>query len=359
MGVALTPLHRRRVLHGITAATVVVLLAGCATAPQPPAVPAPVFYPAPPEQPRIQYLTSISGSGDVTAPRSVVLRFLLGPEPNRPIVKPYGIGFWQDRIYVCDSQLSALEVMDLKARTFTYLAPFGRLAKPINLAIDDDGTKYVADTVKGVVIFDAQDRWVGQLEGAPDLKASDVAIAGDRIYVSDLATSQVTVWDKATRKWIGEVPLTEQKKGQPKLLAPVNLAVDPQGSLYVSDFGACKVLKFGKSGAFVRSFGSPGDQPGQFARPKGLDVADDGELFVADAASEVVQVFNPAGTLLLYFGEPRPDGPSLTLPASVRVNRSLLPYFSKYADPGFPLDYLVFVSSQYGEHKISVFGVGK
>ena len=139
----------------------------------------------------------------------------------------------------------------------------------------------------------------------------------------------------------------------------MNLALDAEGNLYVSDLGAYRVQKFDREGRYLRSFGSQGLAPGQFARPKGIDLDDQGRLYVVDAATQVVQIFDPEGRLLLFFGQPGGGDFQLSLPAKVRVNTSLLPYFRHLADPSFDLEYLVFVTSQYGNGKIGVFGVGQ
>ena len=44
------------------------------------------------------------------------------------------------------------------------------------------------------------------------------------------------------------------------------------------------------------------------------------------------------------------------LPAKVIVDYDNLKYFTKYVDDKFKLNYLVFVSNQYGPDKINVYG---
>lgn len=341
------------------ASLLAVLLAGCATTPPSPSrLEPPVYYPAPPARPRLQYLTSISSSADVVRGRGWFLTFLLGKEKPKDIIKPYGLDVWQDRIYICDTALGALAVVDLKWRQMRYVSAPGKLAEPINVAIDEDGTKYVADSIRGVVIFDSQDRYIGGLAVQGQIRPTDIVISGDRLFVTDLASASVRIFDKTTGQALGAVPIKGEKSLKARLQAPVNLAVDKQGNLYVSDMGLFQVLEYDTQGRYLRSFGSQGDSPGQFARPKGIALDDDGRLYVVDAAAQVVQIFDQKGQLLLYFGEEREDGPSLSLPAKVRLNKSLLPYFQPYAASTFNLQYLVLVSSQYGDHKISVYGVG-
>jgi DNA-binding beta-propeller fold protein YncE len=336
------------------------LLAGCATAPGPATGRPPQFYPPAPAPARVQLLTTLSTSADVFPTRGRFRTFILGPEKELSIVKPYGIAFWQDRIYVCDSVLAAVVRIDLKGRRFDYLQPAGagRLAKPINLSIDRDGTKYIADTGRGaVVVLDSQDRYIGEIAGG--LKPGDVVLDDSRLYVSDLQARCVRVYDKAGRQPLFTIPRQEESSPEARLYSPVNLALDTEGNLYVSDLGAYRVQKFDREGRYLRSFGSQGLAPGQFARPKGIDLDAQGRLYVVDAATQVVQIFDPEGPLLLFFGQPGGGDFALSLPAQVRVDTSLLPHFRHLADPSFDLEYLVFVTSQYGDGKIAVFGVGQ
>ena len=340
----------------------VLLIAGCATTPPAGRSGEPAFYPLPPDEPRVQFLTSFSDSSDALAERSGFQAFILGKEQARPIVKPYGLEVWKDRLYLCDTVLDALAVLDLREKKFRYIRPegAGRLSQPINVAIDADGTKYIADTGRGaVVILDAEDRYAGLLSAEEGMKPTDVAISADRLYVTDLQHHRVTVWDKAGRTFLGTIPREGEEREAARLFSPVNLALDGEGSLYVSDMGASRVQKYDRDGRFVRSFGSPGTGPGQMVRPKGIDLDDEGRLYVADAATEQVQIFDPEGSLLLFFGEPRGAQSFLSLPAAVRVDTTLLPHFRPLADPSFLLERLVLVSNQYGERKISVFGVGR
>jgi hypothetical protein len=77
-----------------------------------------------------------------------------------------------------------------------------------------------------------------------------------------------------------------------------------------------------------------------------------------DAATQVVQIFDAEGRLLLFFGEPQGKAPGLDLPAKVAIDYDHAELFAKYAAPGFKVEYLVLVTNQYGDRKLSVFGFG-
>jgi sugar lactone lactonase YvrE len=83
-----------------------------------------------------------------------------------------------------------------------------------------------------------------------------VAVAGDRLYVSDLKNNRVRVYDKAARKLLFTIPADPAaEEPQARLYAPVNLAVDAQRRLYVTDIGAFRVQQYDPDGKYLRTIG--------------------------------------------------------------------------------------------------------
>lgn len=350
-------LRFRRFRNGIALGGLV-FAAGCASWKSPPPV-EPVFFPAGISEPRLQYLTSYSKAEDVS-PRNRWLAFLVGRNPaQRQIVKPYGLAFSSNRLYVCDTVSGSVEILDIARRSFSTFTPKGQgqLRTPINLAVDADGTRYVADPARGaVLIYKADGTCLGSL-GEPGQKPTDVLLADDRLYVTDLHRHRIGVYLKQDRQFLYAIP-REEEGVEGRLFQPVNLARDTQGGLYVSDAGAFCVKKYDAAGRFLRTFGSHGDSPGQFARPRGVAVDRAGRVFVVDAAAQVVQIFDPEGRLLLFFGTPGESAASLNLPAKVLIDYEHTDLYRRYAAPGFELEYLVLVTNQYGDRKVSVYGFG-
>ena len=88
-------------------------------------------------------------------------------------------------------------------------------------------------------------------------------------------------------------------RGAPPYNRPTNLAVAPNGDLYVSDgYGNARVHRFSPTGELTRSWGEPGSDPGQFRLPHGIAVHDDGRVFVCDRENDRIQVFDPDGGYL-------------------------------------------------------------
>jgi hypothetical protein len=73
---------------------------------------------------------------------------------------------------------------------------------------------------------------------------------------------------------------------------PYALAVDPyDGSFYVSDFFADRVLRFGRGGRLVRTYGRPGDGPGEFHTPTLTWPVDSLTVAAADNDHHLIHLF--------------------------------------------------------------------
>lgn len=336
--------------------TAALLVSGCA-ATAPPKTP-PVFYPPAPGLPRIQYLTSFSGKKDVET-QSGFDRFVVGEMQDQMLDKPYGVGMHGGKIYVCDTN-ATVTVFDLKARTFSFLKGAvgpGVLRQPVNISITPDGTKYVADPVRGQVLAFGPDDSFLRAYGAPgDWKPVDAVSFENRLYVADVRDGAIVVFDRDSGEKVGSFG----KEGDPagRLDRPTNLAFDAQGFLYVTDLGRFQVLKLDREGRFVANFGKLGDNLGHFARPKGIAVARDGLLYAVDAAFNNVQIFTPKGRLASYFGGPGQDPGSLMLPAKVALDYDDVELFRPFVEPGFEPEYLILVTSQFGPRRVNVYAYG-
>lgn len=77
---------------------------------------------------------------------------------------------------------------------------------------------------------------------------------------------------------------------------PTNLALSPDGEMYVSDgYGNARIHKFSADGRLLFSWGEPGAGPGQFQVPHGIAVDRQGTVYVADRENSRLQLFTPAG----------------------------------------------------------------
>jgi uncharacterized protein (TIGR03663 family) len=111
------------------------------------------------------------------------------------------------------------------------------------------------------------------------------------------------VYDKATRQLTAAQVIGGQRGNQPGQLAdPKNLALAPDGSLYVVDTFNHRIQKFDRDGKFVLAWGSEGSEDGQFKEPWGVAVAPSGDVYVADTWNHRIQRFDANGTFKTKWG---------------------------------------------------------
>ncbi len=318
-----------------------------------------IFYPPPPEAPRLQFLTSFSDLRAQPPSQSRFAEFIVGEEraQRAQIRTPYGIAARDGKVYICDLGAGRVHVVDIAAEKCTRLGNAKVLKLPVNITIDADGTRYVCDTkLAKVAVFDANDRFVRHLGDPGKCVPSDLAIYGGELFVTDIAAAEVEAWSK-DGKFLRHIARRGTKPGQLRL--PTNLTIGPGGRIFVTDTIASVINIYDRGGRYIGSVGGPGDRPGSFVRPKGIAIDPEGIVFVADAHWEVVQIFSPEGRLLMFFGgrSDKPEG--MGMPAGIAIDRTSLPAFSHLVDEDFEAEYLLFVANEFGKNKIGVYAFGK
>ena len=81
------------------------------------------------------------------------------------------------------------------------------------------------------------------------------------------------------------------------------LALDGQGNFYILGNFARQVFKFDRTGKFVDTIGSRGDEPGQFSAVNSIAVDSQGRIYVGD--NKGIQVFSNDGRYLDVFDIPK------------------------------------------------------
>jgi DNA-binding beta-propeller fold protein YncE len=322
-----------------------------------------VFFPPPPDEPRLQFLTSFKDSNFLEE-KSTFKLIVTGQEQEEPQItvdKPLGIATYKGVIYICDTHQATILRIDVANKRFESIrgnAGPGKLNKPVNLTIDESGKLYVADVVRNeVMVYTADGDFVRAIGRNLNMKKlAGVAVGRENIYLLDNAASIVKVIDKTSFQFLRDIGTG--KTEDDSLWRPFAMTLDSQGYLYVSNIGTCKVLKMDADGHVLLSFGKQGDAPGEFARPRGVAVDPEGRIWVVDAAFQNVQIFNDKGKLLLFFGDPGLPHGSMNLPAGIAITSDKIDYFQKFADPSFEVERLVFVTNQSGDDKVAVYGFG-
>lgn len=179
----------------------------------------------------------------------------------------------------------------------------GQFQAPRGIAFAEDDSIYVADSRNhriqqispdGTVIntfgaFGSSE--AGDASGGTFNEPWDVAIGPDgMVYVAD-------TWNHRIQKFspTGEFITMWGQFGQAEnafaFWGPRGVAVDNQGLVYVTDTGNKRVVVFTGEGEFVAEFGGVGFMLGDMDEPVGITIAEDGRIYVADTWNQRIQVF--------------------------------------------------------------------
>lgn len=332
---------------------------GCAPVPQQQAET--LFFPELPNEPRMQFLTSISSDLDLGKRRGGFDQFLLGDPGARRLGRPHDFAPAPGRMYVSDTAHNMVLILDYDKKELRALATdrAARLRQPLGITVAD-GLLYVVDGAREqVLVFDHEEKYI-RLYGSPEIfeRPMDVAVYGDRVYVVDFFGYDIKVFDRDSGELLRTIGERGREEGQ--LDRPTHVKVDEEGNIFVTDSLNFRIQKFDPEGNYLHEIGFPGDVPGAFARPKGFDISQDGFLFAVDAAFENVQVFLEEKQFLVYFFGSFGNAPGfMYLPSPLIMDYDNVDFFKQYVDKDFEVQYLLYVGNQLGNYKINVYGFGK
>ena len=290
-----------------------------------------VFWPLPPEEPRILYLGSYHGESDFKGKSA--LDILLG-EPDKDIprnlIKPYGVAARFGKIFAGDTVAAVVFVIDPKNKKVSFIGDkaMGKLRIPVGIDIDKSGKIYVADAKnQRIFIYDFKGKFltaIGDPEGPGKLeRPAGIALneKNKRIYVVDVMDHRVKVYSITDGKFLFAFGKRGRDEGEFNF--PTNIAIDRRnGNVAVVDTMNFRVQLFDSEGQIIRTFGKLGIVPGTFARPKGIGIDSEGHIYVADAAFNNIQIFDDKGQLLLWIGKFGFGPGEFNLPAGLYVDRT-------------------------------------
>ncbi len=283
-----------------------------------------IFWPPPPDEPRIKYVRAHRGTADFSK-TGVAASIILGEASSTNLGKPIGVHVDnQGKVYVSDTARSDVFIFDPKNSVVTSLSAMGTkiFYKPIDLATDDSGRMFISDTqLDSVTVLDQTGKVLSTLKPEiPFQQPTGVAVdnTNRKVYVVDTHTHDIRVFDLDTLE-----PLTtlgKRGKEEGDFNFPSYITVDREGDVYVVDTMNGRLQIFDSEGRFIRAFGQFGDAPGMFARPKGIAIDSEGHIYVVDAAFNNVQIFNKEGRILLGFSGYGSYRGQMILPADIAID---------------------------------------
>ena len=239
-------------------------------------------------QPLREWGTQGNGPGQFLQPWGVAV----SPEGN-----VYVADTWNHRIQAFDADGEYLRSWGVFGETGDDLWLDGTFYGPRDLAFDEDGNLYVADTGnKRVLKYDPEGNLVAVVGGAgrePGQLQEPVGLAvgpDGTLYVADAWNWRIQAFDADLaflRQWPVRVwdSLTVANKPY--------LAVDEQGRVWATDPEHYRVLGFEPYGTLGVTFGQAGIDLAGMNAPTGIVVDPQGRVLVSDSENHRILVFEP------------------------------------------------------------------
>ena len=284
-----------------------------------------IFWPEPPDEPRIKFIKNYYSGKDLTG-SSLASDLVLGASNPFRLKKPQGVfSATREKFYVTDTAMADVVIFDVENKKVTSLKNMKvrSLYKPIDLVIDPPtGRIFVTDSQSDMVmVLEKDGKLIGKLEpNTPFKQPTGIALdeKRKRLYVVDTHNHHVQVFDLDSLDYLQTIG--RRGRGEGSFNFPSYADVNSRGDLYVVDTMNGRVQSFDKEGRFILAFGEFGDIPGMFARPKGIAIDSEDHLYIVDGAFNNVQIFNEEGEILLAFAQYGNARGALILPSGISID---------------------------------------
>jgi DNA-binding beta-propeller fold protein YncE len=209
------------------------------------------------------------------------------------------------------------------------------MVKPRAVAIDAHDHLYIVDYTARIQVFDRDGNFLDRCWTTPDYRnGRPSGLSMDRqgnLLVSDSHYNCIRIYSPdgvELRKIGGEAGSAPGQFGYVS-----DVVQDSEGFYYVAEFGENqRISKLDPDGKFLKCWGSPGTEPGQFARARALALGPDGNLYVADACNHRIQVFRRDGEFVTCWGTPGTEPGQLSYPYDLAFGPQGLLYVVEYGN---------------------------
>jgi len=204
--------------------------------------------------------------------------------------------------------------------------PLIETGKPTGLSVAPNGNLYVADThYHRVVVFSPDGKFIDEFgkfgqENGCFIYPTDVAFSPDgRIFVSEYGgNDRISVF---TEQGDFLYSFGTPGSGEGQLARPSSLCVDPaRKCLYVTDSCNHRIAIYDLDGNLLGYIGSAGRAPGQLRYPYDLALLPDGTLVVCEYGNNRLQLFGPDRKSLAVCGRAGRQSGQLAYPWGVAVD---------------------------------------
>lgn len=295
-----------RLMHHVILVFTIFLICSCAS--QQATVQPRIFWPAPPDLPKFEWVGHYSNVDDMKANDAKSLySVLIGEESSVSLQRPMAaVSDGKGKLYVTDSESASVLVFNFNDRTIKKFGTpaYDTVFQSVNgIGIDAIGNVYAADSsTRKIYVVTPQNQPLkvidvsGHIERIGRLAIDNV---NNHIVMTDLRKHQIVITDME-----GKHVLSFGSKGDRDGLfnLPMAVAIEKDGGIVVADSLNARIQRFTSKGVFVNKFGKRGDGQGDFSLIKGVAVDSEGHIYVTDGKDHRFSVFTPKGELLIVIG---------------------------------------------------------
>jgi DNA-binding beta-propeller fold protein YncE len=238
-----------------------------------------------------------------------------GRGPHKIKISPYDP---EKHVWVVDDQLHVIHKFTYDGELVMTLGTRGERGRdagtlfdrPTDIAWLPDGTFFISDGYGGkrVAKFDPDGNFLMDWGSAPADPANpgpnewntvhSIAVSEDRrVFVVDRGHGRIQSFDEngefLDMFYTGPLVLGDDYNAPGVASRPYSHLITADQSLWATDGGTSRVLKYDLDGNYQYGWGGPGRWPGQFAGPHALTVDQDGNLYTAEVFGGRVTKFRP------------------------------------------------------------------
>ena len=211
----------------------------------------------------------------------------------------------EDRIFVADPGVRGVHLFDLNRNKYELILREGDMPfpSPVGLAAGPAGEVYVTDSqLAALYVIEPGDSHATKVS-LDGLLAQPTGVAVDgasgRIYLVDTGSHEVKIF---TRNGDLLRRIGGRGTGEGLFNFPTMVWSSAAGELLVSDSLNFRTQVFDADGGFLRQFGSAGDGAGSQPQSKGIATDSHGHVYVVDSMLHAVQIFDSDGRFLYRLG---------------------------------------------------------
>lgn len=235
--------------------------------------------------------------------------------------------------------LALVLLLPATAQTYSYVSQWGtagtgsgQFNTPYGVALDSSGNVYVCDvannriqkfTGTGTFTFSFGNTITPATLRLNTPSAIAVNSSSGIVYVTDTNNRRIQRYDMATGAATATFPRWGSAgTGNGQFNAPVGIALDSSGNVYVADTGNNRIQKFDATGTYITKWGAAGTGNGQFNAPTGIVVDSGDNVYVVDRGNNRVQKFSSTGTYITKWGTTGAGNGQFNSPRHMSVDSS-------------------------------------